>query len=523
MTLPHPTQQLRREKLAHFDKECTRLTAGLFVGGDTVARSREALSAAGVTHVLNATGFASPEYFRAAGPAPGAPAADGGPSLCYKTLWLQDTPGEDLGCVLYDTFDWLESVRAGGGVALVHCSQGVSRSVALCTAYLMWRDAAGYDDTFARVKAARGVANPNMGFACQLLQWAKRRGAPPDAARLYRIAPHSTADPRYLVPRQVSRPSAAALDARGAFVVHTRDALFVWRGAACGEAMTATAAAVAAQLIKYEGAPGPPVFTAAGAEPRELLDMLGVPPDARGADGAGLLGADALRCTAYDDDFAMYAAGRRSDAALRGGAGAQEHAQAASIVGCGTPLLPHRPDSAPRGMPRMSTPVFAPSSSSSSSGGGGGGSGACGWGAGDASLLRRSPAVAPPRLSSPSVGTGFVDSAEHFPPPPALEEREPPALYEFPSLERLHLFDSDDLQPGHAFLLLSGEGSVHVWLGAQHTQQLAPGDEPQAAAARVAAAAAAGGVPVPAGACVQVELEGAESAAFWSAFDISAT
>jgi hypothetical protein len=104
---------------------------------------------------------------------------------------------------------------------------------------------------------------------------------------------------------------------------------------------------------------------------------------------------------------------------------------------------------------------------------------------------------------------------------PALEEREPAQLYEFPSLERLHLFDSDDLLPSGAFLLLSSEGSVHVWLGAAHAQQLAPGEEPQAAAARVAAAAAAGGVPVPAGASVQVELEGAESAAFWSAFEVT--
>ena len=84
--------------------------------------------------------------------------------------------------------------------------------------------------------------------------------------------------------------------------------------------------------------------------------------------------------------------------------------------------------------------------------------------------------------------------------------------------QRLHLFDSDDLQPSGAFLLLSPDGPVHVWLGANHTQQLAPGDAPEAAAARVAADAAAGGVPVPAGACVQVELEGAESAAFWTAF-----
>lgn len=51
---------------------------------------------------------------------------------------------------------------------LVHCSQGVSRSATLAIAYLMWKQAACYDDVFQAVKAARGVTNPNIGFICQV-------------------------------------------------------------------------------------------------------------------------------------------------------------------------------------------------------------------------------------------------------------------------------------------------------------------------------------------------------------------
>jgi len=50
----------------------------------------------------------------------------------------------------------------------VHCSQGVSRSVTLVIAYLMWRDGHTFEQAFAAVKAARGVANPNIGFVCQV-------------------------------------------------------------------------------------------------------------------------------------------------------------------------------------------------------------------------------------------------------------------------------------------------------------------------------------------------------------------
>lgn len=46
--------------------------------------------------------------------------------------------------------------------------QGVSRSASLAIAYLMWKQGTGYDETFSAVKARRGVANPNIGFICQV-------------------------------------------------------------------------------------------------------------------------------------------------------------------------------------------------------------------------------------------------------------------------------------------------------------------------------------------------------------------
>ena len=58
-----------------------------------------------------------------------------------------------------------------GGRVLVHCSQGVSRSAALAIAYLMWQRNEQYDPVFQQVKAIRGVANPNIGFTCQVGWW----------------------------------------------------------------------------------------------------------------------------------------------------------------------------------------------------------------------------------------------------------------------------------------------------------------------------------------------------------------
>jgi dual specificity MAP kinase phosphatase len=175
---------------------------------------------------------------------------------------------------MYDVFEFIDAARSAGGRVLVHCSQGVSRSVALSIAYLMWRNGGAYEETFAQVKAIRGVASPNIGFTCQLLQWQKRRGGPPAPARVYRIAPHSQADPMYLVPRLLPpRAGLGQLDPRGAFVVHSTAGLYVWRGASCPPEFAAAAERAARQLVRFEGA-SPPTYVAQGAEPVALIAAL---------------------------------------------------------------------------------------------------------------------------------------------------------------------------------------------------------------------------------------------------------
>ncbi|ACO64155.1 predicted protein, partial [Micromonas commoda] len=169
----------------------------------------------------NCVGFVIPNYFE--------------PDLVYKTMWLQDTPDEDISPVLYDCFDFIEEATVErGGRVLVHCSQGVSRSCSVVISYLMWRDGGSYEDTFAAVKEKRGIANPNMGFTCQMLQWAKRIGTEADRApphRLYRVAPHNEHDPTYLVAKPCTSCDTTQLDARGAYVVATSNRkAFAWVG-----------------------------------------------------------------------------------------------------------------------------------------------------------------------------------------------------------------------------------------------------------------------------------------------------
>ncbi|TKY60225.1 Protein-tyrosine-phosphatase MKP1 [Spatholobus suberectus] len=290
----------RREKLAFYDKECSRIAEHVYLGSDTVAKSHELLRRHGITHVLNCVGFVCPEYFKA--------------DFVYKTLWLQDSPSEDITSILYDVFDYFEDVRQQGGRVLVHCCQGVSRSTSLVIAYLMWREGQSFEDAFHFVKNARGVTNPNMGFACQLLQCQKRVHAmpasPTSLLRMYRMAPHSPYDPLHLVPKMVDHPCARALDSRGAFIVHVPSAMYVWTGKACASVMCCNARSAAVQVVRYERATGKIVSVVEDQEPKEFWVALSnkeVLGEVKNAERVEIdVGIRPRRVEEYDLDFGIF-------------------------------------------------------------------------------------------------------------------------------------------------------------------------------------------------------------------------
>ncbi|XP_066362166.1 protein-tyrosine-phosphatase MKP1-like isoform X2 [Miscanthus floridulus] len=296
--------QGRKDQIAFFDKECSKVADHVYLGGDAVAKNRDILRKNCITHVLNCVGFVCPEYFKS--------------DLVYRTLWLQDSPTEDITSILYDVFDYFEDVREQGGRVFVHCCQGVSRSTSLVIAYLMWREGQSFDDAFQFVKAARGIANPNMGFACQLLQCQKRVHAiplsPNSVLRMYRMAPHSQYAPLHLVPKMLNDPSPAALDSRGAFIVHVLSSIYVWVGMKCDPVMEKDAKAAAFQVVRYEKVQGHIKVVREGLEPQEFWDAFSsTPPNSESntkiskdqIDSASKSNPGSRRIESYDADFEL--------------------------------------------------------------------------------------------------------------------------------------------------------------------------------------------------------------------------
>ena len=235
----------RKEKLAACSKQASRIAAGLFVGGDVAAKDVNILQASEISHVVNCVGQLYDSYHEDVG-------------IRYLTLYLNDSPKEDILAVLFDAFSFIDEARSNGGNVFVHCSQGVSRSMSLAIAYRMWKETKSYEEVFADAKTLRSVANPNIGFVFQLMQWWKRR-RDSSSANLYRIAPQSVMNPKYLVPRWVNsgleakRGVEPSLDPRGAFVLHKGDTAYIWRGSELvSEAFIDAAKRFVTLLERYE-------------------------------------------------------------------------------------------------------------------------------------------------------------------------------------------------------------------------------------------------------------------------------
>jgi len=260
---------LRAEKLRRFAQDCSWAIDHVYFGGEGVAKNKAILDANNITHVVNCVCLEVQNVFDR--------------ELKYLGLFLQDSGWEDILAVLYDVFDFIQEAKESQGNVFVHCSQGVSRSAALVIAYVMWRKKQGFDVTREQLKTQRGVVDPNVNFCTQLMAWDKRFHPPPDGfLRIYRLAPQSTHQPAYLVPKMCScfpKSGSASpfvshvLDPRGTFVIHGPDKVFIWIGSKHAPAYLDSARRFAHQLVVYENAVEA-VEMDEGSEINDLFDLL---------------------------------------------------------------------------------------------------------------------------------------------------------------------------------------------------------------------------------------------------------
>ena len=212
-------------KLKYYSEVLSELAPGLFVGSDIVARDLSKLRQHGITHIINCAANVCRNYFPS--------------DFTYLHYFLKDTRTESIECIFYNTLAFIQGALSAGGKVLVHCMQGVSRSVTVCLAYVIFTKKLSFEQVYSDAKDMRGICSPNTGFQVQLIWWFKRLceeyDSLPITPRVFAIGSHQKEQPHTIVARMLTQPlyfgaDYFTLDSRGVFLVQSRSATYMWIG-----------------------------------------------------------------------------------------------------------------------------------------------------------------------------------------------------------------------------------------------------------------------------------------------------
>uniref|UniRef100_A0A4X2KYJ4 Dual specificity phosphatase 21 n=1 Tax=Vombatus ursinus TaxID=29139 RepID=A0A4X2KYJ4_VOMUR len=134
----------------------SQITSSLYLGNGLAANNKVILSSNQITTVINVSVEVVNTFY-----------AD----IQYVQVPVADTPLSRL----YDFFDpiadKIHTVGMQQGRTLLHCAAGVSRSAALCLAYLMKYHSMSLLDAHTWTKSCRPIIRPNSGFWEQLIHY----------------------------------------------------------------------------------------------------------------------------------------------------------------------------------------------------------------------------------------------------------------------------------------------------------------------------------------------------------------
>ncbi|XP_040859651.1 dual specificity protein phosphatase 18 [Ochotona curzoniae] len=147
-----PVQQLRPPSLCGF----SQITRSLYISNGAAANNKLLLASHHITTVINVSLEIMNVFYE---------------NIEYLHVPVADAPSSHL-CGFFDPVaDHIHRVEMKQGRTLLHCAAGVSRSAALCLAYLMKYHAMSLLDAHAWTKSCRPIIRPNVGFWEQLIHY----------------------------------------------------------------------------------------------------------------------------------------------------------------------------------------------------------------------------------------------------------------------------------------------------------------------------------------------------------------
>lgn len=128
----------------------------LFLGNILAANSTRSLTERGITHILSVCCDQIPAEVPESG-------------FRHMRIAVEDVPSANLLIHLPVACRWIDQALRSGGVVLVHCYQGLSRSAAVIAAYIMWSRRVTAAQAMEFVRNAREQIWINESFIEQLV------------------------------------------------------------------------------------------------------------------------------------------------------------------------------------------------------------------------------------------------------------------------------------------------------------------------------------------------------------------
>ncbi|GAA6004056.1 uncharacterized protein JCM10292_005858 [Rhodotorula paludigena] len=139
-------------------REAQEILPGLFVGPFQPSWKLETLQGLGITHILCIAEPRESHLFKPRFPE----------HFVYSIQDIRDADDQNLIRIFPQAQAFIESALSAGGRVYVHCGDGISRSPAIVTAYVMIKTGLTHEDAFAFVQARRFCVAPRTEFVHQL-------------------------------------------------------------------------------------------------------------------------------------------------------------------------------------------------------------------------------------------------------------------------------------------------------------------------------------------------------------------
>ncbi|KAG6872977.1 hypothetical protein C0995_004516 [Termitomyces sp. Mi166 len=163
---PYPTSQ----NYQRTSRGASEIITRLYISDLSFAETPACLASYGITHVISA--ISGSVHL------PSAAVLYPHPPPRHLHLKIEDSPFVELAAHLPTTTQWIRDAYLGNPDAriLVHCAEGISRSVSIVAAFLIAQYGWTPSEAVQFIKTKRRVADPNFGFVAQLEEYARSLG-----------------------------------------------------------------------------------------------------------------------------------------------------------------------------------------------------------------------------------------------------------------------------------------------------------------------------------------------------------